>query len=146
MGIQTTTPAGEISEYIDTQVQRIKEAALREMFVAGEKVLTAMRSTNSYKDQTGNLRSSIGYAVIQDGEIMTISDFQAVKDGNEGSETGAAYIQELAANFPEGIVLICCAGMTYATYVQARGLDVITSGELLAERLIPQILQRLNIE
>ena len=37
----------------------------------GEKFIEVARRSGSYKDQTGNLRSSIGYIIAKDGEVVT---------------------------------------------------------------------------
>ena len=39
------------------------------------------RIQGNYSDQTGNLRSSVGFIVADDGEIVQISGFDKVKDG-----------------------------------------------------------------
>jgi len=67
-----------------------------------------------------------------------------VKQGKDGSSKGAAYVKSLARKFPQGICLIVVAGMNYASYVSAKGLDVLDSSELLAERLVPQMLKQLG--
>jgi hypothetical protein len=51
---------------------------------------------------------------------------------------------QLVSKFPKGIVLIVDAGMHYASYVSAKGYDVIDSAELLAQQLVPEILKRLS--
>ena len=118
---------------------------IRNFSYIGERVLNAARSTDSYKDQTGNLRSSIGYVVVVDGRVADISSFAVVKNGQEGSKTGADYARKLARKYPKGIVLIVCAGMNYAAYVSAKGYDVVDSAELLADRLVPQMLRQLGL-
>lgn len=39
----------------------------------------------SWYDRSGNLRSSIGYAIIHNGKILEYSDFTQVRQGNEES-------------------------------------------------------------
>ena len=104
-----------------------------------------------YTVQTGNLVSSVGYAVVHDGQIVTMSSFQAVAgpngDGQEGSATGKAYVKELAMRFPQGYGLILVAGMEYASYVQElHHRDVLVSGSLVAEQLVREIQDKFNRE
>lgn len=146
MPIKNLTPEGAISDFIGQQVERITSALIYNLCAVGEQVLNQARSTNSYKDQTGNLRSSLGYVVVVDGRVADISGFAEVKNGQEGSKTGADYARELARKYPKGIVLIVCAGMNYAAYVSAKGYDVLDSAELLAERLVPQMLRKLGLK
>lgn len=144
MPIKNLTPEGAISEFIGQQVERVTSALIYNLCAVGEQVLNQARSTNSYKDQTGNLRSSIGYVVAVDGKVVQSSSFEVVKDGADGSRDGKSYALELVKQFPEGIVLIVVAGMNYASYVSAKGYDVLDSSEVLAERLVPEILKQLG--
>lgn len=144
MPIKNITPEGAISEFIGQQVERVTSALIYNLCAVGEQVLNQARSTNSYKDQTGNLRSSIGYVVAVDGEVVQSSSFEVVKDGADGSRDGKSYALDLVKQFPEGIVLIVVAGMNYASYVSAKGYDVLDSSEVLADRLVPEILKQLG--
>ncbi len=144
MPIKNLTPEGAISDFIGQQVERITSALIYNLCAVGEQVLNQARSTNSYKDQTGNLRSSIGYVVAVDGEVVQSSSFEVVKDGADGSRDGKSYALDLVKQFPEGIVLIVVAGMNYASYVSAKGYDVLDSSEVLADRLVHEILKQLG--
>ena len=146
MPIKRLTPTTEIDRYITGRAEAIKKAIVYNLCAVGEQVLNAARLTNSYKDQTGNLRSSIGYVVAVDGEIVQMSSFDTVKEGREGSRGGKEYAMQLVRDFPHGIVLIVVAGMNYASYVSAKGYDVLDSSELLADKLVPQMLQQLGFK
>lgn len=144
MGITQTTPSSEIAAYIAQRVERITSALLYNLQYIGERCLNAARETTSYKDQTGNLRSSLGYVIASDGKIIYQSTFEVVKEGGDGKKSGIQFAKEIVRQFPESIVLIVVAGMNYAQYVSAKGYDVIDSAELLADRLVPQILKQLG--
>lgn len=146
MGIRQITPASEIDRYIERQVERLIKAAIYNLQFIGERCLNAARETNSYKDRTGNLRSSLGYVIVCDGKIVYQSDFEVVMKGDSGAKTGIQYAKEVVRQFPEGIVLIVVAGMNYASYVSATGRDVLDSAELLADKLVPQILKQLGFK
>lgn len=146
MPIKRLTPTTEKDRYIAGRVEAIKKALVYNLCAVGEQVLNAARLTNSYKDQTGNLRSSIGYVVAVDGEIVQMSSFDTVKEGREGSRGGKEYAMQLVRDFPHGIVLIVVAGMNYASYVSAKGYDVLDGSELLADKLVPQMLQQLGFK
>lgn len=146
MPIRQVTPNSEVNSYIERRLEIWRQLLIRNFSYIGEQVLNAARSTDSYKDQTGNLRSSLGYVVAVDGRVADISSFAVVKNGQEGSKTGADYARKLARKYPKGIVLIVCAGMNYAAYVSAKGYDVEDSAELLADRLVPQMLRQLGLK
>ncbi len=148
MPIIDKTPSGQIERYVAQQVERLKQAVIYNLCAIGETVLNVARDTDSYKDQTGNLRSSIGYVVAVDGEIVQMSDFDLSEKGTDrvtGQTNGREYAKEVITRFPKGIVLVVVAGMNYASYVSAKGYDVLDSSELLAEQLVPKILKRLGL-
>jgi hypothetical protein len=143
-------------------VQNVHARIIRDLRIAGEKavekarlIVTANGGGGSvlppYTVQTGNLVSSVGYAVVQDGQIVTTSSFDAVSgpegNGTEGSTKGKAYVKELAMRFPQGYALILVAGMEYASYVQElHHRDVLVSGSLVAEQLVREIQDKFNRE
>jgi hypothetical protein len=146
MGARMLTPISEIEGYLERQIAIREKELIRRLAHIGEQCVNQARSVNSYKDRTGNLRSSTGYVIVVDGNIVQMSSFETVKNGYEGSADGQKFARSLVNGFPEGIVLIVVAGMKYAASVSARGKDVLDSAELLAERLVPQMLKKLKIE
>lgn len=144
MGAKQITPMSEVEAYLDEQIERIEQRIIYNLSYVGEQCLTEARSTNSYKDQTGNLRSSIGYIIVKDGKVIRQSDFAVVRKGSEGKSEGEKFARSLASKFPDGIVLIVVAGMNYASCVSAKGYNVLDSAELLADRLVPSILKQLG--
>lgn len=148
MPIRQTTSNADLDRFIENHVKRVVDSVIYRLSYIGEKVVNQARDTDkrTFKDQTGNLRSSIGYVIVSDGQIVKASDFRTVKGGSQGSATGRSYAERLAQQFPDGIVLIVVAGMNYATYVSAKGLDVLDSAELLAQREIPKMLERLGLK
>lgn len=148
MAITRLSPDSVYGDFVNTQVERMQDAVVYNLCAIGEQVLNAARSTNSYKDQTGNLRSSLGYVVAVDGKIVTMSDFAPADKGTDkatGQKEGKAYAQQLLEKFPTGIVLLVVAGMNYASYVSAKGYDVLDSAELLSGQLLTDMLTQLGI-
>lgn len=145
MPIRQVTPQNEINSYIERKLDILTSLLIRNFSYVGEQVLNAARSSKEYKDQTGNLRSSIGYVVAVDGKVAEVSSFEVVKQGQRGAKTGADYAKELVRKHPRGIVLIVCAGMKYAAYVNAKR-DVVDSAELLADKLVPIMLKQLGLK
>ena len=146
MPIRQITPMSEIDRYTEQKLKGLEQAVIRTLTYCGELCLNVARSTNSYKDQTGNLRSSIGYVVTVDGRIVNQSDFETVKKGGDGSKQGAAFAKQLVRRFPIGICLIVVAGMDYAVHVKNRGYDVLDSSELTADRIVPYMLKQLGFK
>lgn len=144
MPITQVTPQEAVRQALEKHVERLQKVIIRNLAYVGEEVVNVARENGNYKDQTGNLRSSVGYVLVKDGEIVRKSDFPTIKAGKQGSREGLAFARELAGQFPEGVVLIVVAGMRYAKYVSDRTYDVVDSAELLAERLVPRMLRELS--
>ena len=96
----------------------------------------------SYLDQTGNLRSSIGYMVFKEG-VAIHEIFEQVKGGTEGVKTAQAVARKIGGS-SKGLTLVVVAGMNYAVYVEAKGFDVLASAEHLAEKELPRMLAELK--
>lgn len=143
MAIHQKTPNNQIKAYIEEVLRRKEQIIIRNLSYLGELCLNQARSSDEYKDQTGNLRSSTGYLILKDGKILTKAGFEEVKEGQPGTKTGFSYANQLLSNYRTGYVLIVVAGMNYASYVEATGRDVLSSAEQLAIREAPRILKQL---
>lgn len=151
MPIQQKTPQSQVDSYLDKRIAMIERAIIREFLIIGEKMLNIARDTNkphTFKDQTGNLRSSIGYTVSVDGRLMKQSDFAVVKDGKEGREEGIKYAKEVSISLfdANGIVLTFVAGMDYASYVKKNGYDVIDSAVLNGSDAVKKLINKLKLK
>ena len=130
-----------ILDYLVKWGKSVEDAIIYNLSYAGDKCLAAARTSSGYTDQTGNLRSSIGFRLLKDGKLIKESSFEVVKKGDEGAKEGLAKVEKIAANFPRGIVLVFVAGMDYAGYVADTGRDVLDSAALLADKLVPKLLE-----
>lgn len=125
MPIRQITPKSKIDAYIEARMNRLKRAIIYNLCVVGEKVRNEALDNGSYTDRTKNLRSSVGYVVVVDGQVYKMSAFGKPDGNNDGRSTGMSYARSLAGKFPKGIVLIVVAGMRYASYVSAKGYNVL---------------------
>lgn len=146
MLIKLVTPLSEIEAYIDKAAENARNVIIDTLCEVGSRCVTEARDNGSYMDQTGNLRSSIGYVVVVDGQIVRKNVVDLVKNGTEGTKEAEAFLERLASEHSSGICLIVVAGMNYASYVEGRGYNVLTSAELLAERLVPQLLEQIGFK
>lgn len=131
------TPQEEIDKYLKSSVEELINETIYKLSYIGENVVNTARLSGEYLDQTGNLRSSIGYIISVDGEIIRQGEFNVVKDGENGTKSGEALAQALAKT-SKGITLIVVAGMHYAVYVSAKGLDVLDSAEIELEKQLQE--------
>ena len=127
----------------------LQEEIFRALSYLGEKCIKRIRDRSgedSWFDQTGNLRSSIGYAIYGQGRKIIESDFDMVKNGSQGPIAGRKLIDELASKYAETFALVVVAGMEYADLVEAmNGKDVLSSTELWAKSKVQEYLDRAKI-
>ena len=99
--------------------------------------------SESWYDQTGNLRSSIGYAIYSYGRKQIESKFESVLGGSEGAQKGRKMVDELAGSYSETYALVVLAAMEYAEYVEAmESKDVLASTEIYAKQEVERYLQK----
>ena len=158
MGLKCKTSSAEIEEYFDQRVKAIRQAQINNLVYVGEAAVKEARESGRYKDQTGNLRSSIGYCVLDNGKVIKESSFDVARgvwkddkgrkhpySGDAGSSEGREFLPKLISEHSKGLALIIVAGMNYAAYVEAKNYNVLDSAEQMAERLLPQLLKGLKV-
>jgi len=139
---------------------------------ACEEVVEKAKTVDTYIDQTGNLRSSIGYVIYYNGEevLSSFSAEKAEKDrrylqigknskgekyghvrktpggsGEDGAAKGLAFARSKAEESgADGFVAVVVAGMEYALYVESKGFDVLTGSALRFGELVKAQLARVN--
>ena len=146
MGIKCVNTPQELEKMFVTIADIVREEIIRTFQFLGEKCNARIRDRSakeSWIDRTGNLRSSIGYAVFNHGKKELESAFKVVMDGKEGTETSKRYIMELASEYAKVYALVVVAGMSYAEYVEAiESKDVLASTELWAKSKIDEHMQK----
>lgn len=129
--------------YITNKMQNVKQVLYTTLARVGELAVNEARANGSYMDRTGNLRSSIGYIVVDNGNVVNVGEFNVVKGGEQGARGGEEFARSLV-NEISGIGLIVVAGMNYAVYVETHR-NVLSSAELLAEREVPSLLKQIGL-
>ena len=122
-----------------------RQAIINNFMYVGEEALKIARTQHKYKRRTGNLTSSVGYCILEDGKVITMSDFSVVRNGGEGAKKGKDLLRKLISQHSKGLVFIMVAGMNYASYVEAMSLDVLESAELFAKSVLPNICKELKL-
>lgn len=148
MGIRMTTKLSEVHDMLIREAERVERLTIRALSKLGEQCVTKIRDRagdKSWYDQTGNLRSSVGYVIAHNKNIIQYSTFNQVKQGSEGVKTGKDLAKELAKRYSNNYVLIVVAGMNYAEFVEAMdNKDVLASTELWAREQVPLMLEKLK--
>ncbi len=137
-----TTSASAIDAFLRRAAAKIQENVLKALSKLGDESVARIRNRSakeSWIDHTGNLRSSIGFAVYEQGVKFMESAFAQVLSGSDGSAKGKKMINDLAKEYSKVFALVVVAGMEYAGEVEAlESKDVLTSTRLWATSVVEQ--------
>lgn len=146
MAIKPNFTKDDVRKRFDAFLNEIEKKQIARLQRLGEMCLVEARTNKGYMMQTGALLSSTGYEVFVDG-VAIHSQFDAASGAeSNASETGIKSGQSIAETIgkgTKGIALVVVAGMNYAAYVEAKGYNVLSSAEHLAERELPRMLEKL---
>ena len=146
--IVSRTDVKKLRDKLELGRGKLIDLLVKNMCYIGETCIKIARETGDYNDITGNLRSSIGYIVLSNGTVKKygapVQTSGKKGDGSAGVATGNELLTKLKAEYPYGVVLILCAGMEYAAFVEnVRGKHVLIDAELEAQRLIDKLLGKM---
>lgn len=146
MAIKPNFTKDDVRKRFDAFLNEIEKKQIARLQRLGEMCLVEARTNKGYMMQTGALLSSTGYEVFVDG-VAIHSKFDAASGAeSNAAETGIKSGQSIAETIgkgTKGIALVVVAGMNYAAYVEAKGYNVLSSAEHLAERELPRMLEKL---
>lgn len=138
----------DVERWTNRFTDRAEEKMIEALAYVGEHFVKIARDRlpeESFYDHTGNLRSSLGYVIVQDGDII-LGDFERSDRGTEGAtgvQEAKKLTQKLALTYNKGLVLIGVAGMHYAVRVeQLEGKDVISGPQIAAEEMLKRIIRK----
>lgn len=152
---------GDISG-LDKLEEQAEQYYIDRLIRAGEDAVKKAIEIGNYQNITGNLRSSIGYVIAYNGNIIKEGGFHRIKghgenmqkvefttkdgdnvsfwakgkfgDGSEGTKIGLEFARSKIGRTGYSFVLV--AGMEYASYVSSKGFDVLDSGTFTLWKLI----------
>lgn len=150
MGLKLVTPQSEIQKELRSAINQFEKSILDRLVYLGELCYLEAINKIGYTHRTGNLGSSTGYIVVNNGKLYSQGGFLEITGPNRSDSTedgtliGRTFAENLIPEFSKGFAMIFVAGMNYASYVEAKGYNVITSAEIWsqrnAERIINQVL------
>lgn len=144
MSIKLTFPSDLITGRVKALQERIEKATFKELQEMGEKLVTYAKNQHNYKDQSGNLTNSIGYAIIKRQEGVIFSSMDYVQGFPEAVDATQEAMREFAKQIGSSYALIIVAGMNYAEYVEAKGYNVILPAELKAKTDFPKVIEKIK--
>lgn len=146
MGIKATN-LDDFTKALAKRANLIEKATIENLKYLGEQVVKHARDypgskDGGFDDQTGNLRSSIGYVVVANGKIVR-RNFEQVGEDSTGKLTGLRFARSIAEKYTKGYVVIVVAGMNYAAAVEAKGRNVLQASKQLCEEKMPELKKRI---
>ena len=124
---------------LDNRVDDFKEEIIsnevKVMQFVGESFVNEARNLRTYRDVTGNLRSSISYVVGVDGRVA-----ESNHEGKNPVGVGKGRTLARRKAKGKGTILVGVAGMEYGRSVEARGKDVISGPAEKAQRLFKTLI------
>lgn len=151
-GFSAAFGKGEVHNTFAEYALRIHRAIETVMQFIGEECVRIAREQGTYNDITGNLRNSVGYVLVRNGDIICKNFEERVASkvvdaaNGKGILQGQALAEELAKRFTKGYALIVVAGMHYAHYVESLNKDVLDSAERYAQQRVPKLMQMLKTQ
>lgn len=144
--IRLVTSMNAIDELFAKAAKILFQRIQHNLSYLGESCVTRVRDrtgSESWYDQTGNLRSSIGFAIYSYGQKQIESAFDSVLGGQEGSSKGKKMVTDLASLYSDTYALVVIAAMDYAEFVEAiESKDVLASTEIWAKQQVNRYLQK----
>lgn len=131
----------DISHLGEKELESFHERILASFIRAGEAFVKSAReqvqdhAQGTYEDQTTNLRNSIGYTIFFKGETVHSNIGPEVEDMGE----------ILDRVNPDGYQLIGFAGMNYASYVEAKGYNVISYQADICVVDLTRYMEKMNL-
>lgn len=138
---------------ISSDIQKAKRKYINDvtnlLSYVGETAVNLVRADhdNNWNDDTGALRSSVGYALAYNGRVIKMSSFEQIKNGAEGVNEGKNLATSISEENSKGekFSLVLVAGMNYASYVQeVYGKDVLEGATLQCTKLLESMLKGLK--
>lgn len=135
-GLKPMFNGSDIDEAFDQFEGDATGETLETLKYVGERFVNNARNLRTYRDRTGNLRSSIGYIIALDGKVVEMNLEASGKAKRRAEET----FQEVLTEYNKGFVLIGVAGMEYAAAVESKGYDVISGQSIKAEKVLEGLM------
>ena len=134
-----------LSAFIAGQITELDKLTISMMSYVGEQAVKEARRKHSYKDQTGNLTSSMGYSIVDMNGNKHLGQFiQTKPTADKGSREGEKVAGDRAGSIRKKAntyTLVVVAGMSYAPYVSAK-YNVLQSSERVAKELFARFTKR----
>ena len=134
MGIKPKFKYSDLERFVNAELITIERGVLAILQRVGEQFVRDARTgidinsgafpKGDYTDQTANLRSSIGYFILRDGNVVA----ENLSDTSRGVSAARAVLASVGKK--QGYSIVGVAGMEYASHLESMGYNVISSQSL----------------
>ncbi|MGV0828293.1 hypothetical protein ACTS9C_05265 [Empedobacter brevis] len=140
MGIKPNFSTSDLDKLNQKIIENTMEKCIKAYLYLGENVVSHAKQSVGFMDQTGNLRSSIGYILFVNGLV-----YREFYEGKAvGTSEGKQFARELASKARKApIVLVFTAGMNYAYSVESRGYNVLAASENYTKQVADIIIKQM---
>jgi len=137
----------DIEAYIAEEEREWYDSVVQSMSKVGRKLVDKARAKTredgGFGNITWNLRGSIGMCIVNDEGKIVETYFPPINKGAHGRQVGVEMAESLALYAREitEITMVFVAGESYASFVQAKGKDVIkvVIGENIASQMVKEL-------
>lgn len=148
--MKLTTTKLDFDQIVQKQLQDIDNLFFQRLVELCDERITLQRakvSPEGYNDQTGQLRSSVGYIIYRDGKIRH-ENFELAPYGTDKAP-GLKAGRDLALSqlrITEGLGVVMVAGMEYASWLESNyNRTVLSSATFKLEDDIEYILKNISV-
>lgn len=148
MPVKIKTPNFSIkAEVVNMAKERAKQVCENVLNYVCEEAVTEARDRGSYTDQTGNLRSSIGYVITDGKNVVNTGEQKQYKNGTEGLSKSKKLLEEYAERHSGDVCAHVVAGMDYADYVERiHGKTVLSPARVYIDSVLPKRLEQSGLK
>ena len=140
MGLKANFSNSDLKNFHKKIEREVFNKSIEAYKYLGELIVAYAKNNVEFTDQTGNLRSSIGYVLFVNGQVYK----ESYEGKQEGMKAGKDIARELVSSLRRmPIVLVITAGMNYAYQVETKGYNVITGSENYAKQTAETIIRQL---
>lgn len=142
MALKRTGDWGKIRVNAEHAVEDLRRAVVCNFHYLGMESVDHARSydVGNYTDRSKNLRTSIGYVIAYNGQVV---EYEFKQGGNITCKSqffADAKIAEMLQG-DTGYSLLLIAGMDYAAALESKGKNVLTRTERYAKEEMPKIIE-----
>lgn len=132
---------GSVLQRINDFAERRIKGIVTMLSYVGDEFVRIARTEGDYRDRTGNLRNSIGFSIVIEGDVVQRQQGgRGISPSAEAKQFMDEIVSRIKKEHPHGAVLVCVAGMDYAYWVEKKDYEVISNSAGRADSILKAVL------